>query len=590
VSEPGQRPLSLQEAESIIQGLASVFFEANSKPFKNGGETIQDNHRPLPDIEARYRTLTEQVPAVVFMIFLDRGISEAYVSPYIEAALGFSQDEWLDDPIRWYRQIHPDDKERWNLEAAQMVLSGEPLRSVYRIIARDGHTVWFHCDVKMVRTEEGRPWFVHGIAFDITDLKHAEGELQEAHDELESRVEQRTKELAETNTMLQAEIVERARAEEALRQSEEQFRAAFEGAPNGMITVGRDSTILMANSRMEIIFGYAREELLGQPVEMLVPERFRGQHLRQRGDFFAKPLVRPMGAGRDLYGLRKNGSEFPVEIGLNPIGTVSDMQVLAAITDITERKRIQDDLVRARRELEIRVQERTAELAIANEILKGEMIERKRLEKSILEISEREKERIAQDLHDGLGQHLTGVAFLSKVLERKLIEKSSPDGCDAAKIARLVNEAINQTRELARGLLPVQSGAKGLIAALQHLASDVEELFDISCHFRGEEDVLIRDIDFATHLYRIAQEAVTNAIKHGQSRQIAIGLFHHSDKVLLSIQDDGLGFPDLLENKEGMGIRIMHYRANMIGASLDIQKNPNGGTIVICTLPLSIED
>jgi PAS domain S-box-containing protein len=588
VSQSAETPLSPQEAESIIQGLASVFFEANSKPVKNGSETIREDHRPPPDIEARYHTLVEQVPAVIFMIFLDRGISEAYVSPYIEAALGFSQDEWLDDPIRWYRQIHPDDKERWNLEAAQMVLSGESLRSVYRIIARDGHTVWFHCDVKMVRTEEGRPWFVHGIAFDITDLKHAEAELQEAHDELENRVEQRTRELAEANTMLQAEVAERTRAEEALRQSEEQFRVAVEGAPNGMITVGRDGTILMANSQMEIIFGYTRQELLGEPVEMLVPKRFRGQHFRQLTDFFARPMVRPMGAGRDLYGLRKDGSEFPVEIGLNPIGAADDMQVLASITDITERKRVQEDLLRARRELEIRVQERTAELGIANEILKGEMIERKRLEKSILEISEREKGRIAQDLHDGLGQHLTGVAFLSKVLERKLVEKSSPDGCDAAKIARLVNEAINQTRELARGLLPLQPGARGLISALQHLASDVEELFDISCRFRGE-DVLIRDINLATHLYRIAQEAVTNAIKHGQSRKIVIGLSHRRDKVLLSIQDDGLGFPDMLESKEGMGIRIMHYRANMIGASLDIQRNPSGGTIVICTLPMGIE-
>ena len=462
MSQAAETPLSPKEAESIIQGLASVFLEANSKPFKNGGRVSEEDHRPLPDIEARYHTLIEQVPAVVFMIFLDRGISEAYVSPYIEDALGFSQGEWLDDPIRWYRQIHADDKERWNLEAAQMVLSGEPLRSVYRIIARDGHIVWFHCDVKMVRTEEGRPWFVHGIAFDITDLKHAEAELQEAHDELEFRIQERTIELAKTNSELQSEIA--------------------------------------------------------------------------------------------------------------------------------ERKRIHEDLFRARRELEIRVQERTAELAIANEVLRREMIERKRLEKSILEISEREKGRIAQDLHDGLGQHLTGVAFLTKVLERKLMEKSAPDACDAAKIARLVNEAINQTRELARGLLPVQSGSKGLMSALQHLASEVEELFNISCLFRVEEDVLIRDIDLATHLYRIAQEAVTNAIKHGQSRQIAIGLSRRRDKILLSIQDDGVGFTDRLDNKEGMGIRTMNYRANMIGASLDIQKNPSGGTLVICALPVGSKE
>jgi signal transduction histidine kinase len=262
---------------------------------------------------------------------------------------------------------------------------------------------------------------------------------------------------------------------------------------------------------------------------------------------------------------------------------------LASITDITERKRIQDDLVRARHELEIRVQERTAELAITNKTLRSEMIERKRLEKSILDISEREKGRIAQDLHDGLGQHLTGVAFLSKVLERKLTEKSAPDASDAAKIARLVNQAINQTRELARGLLPVESGPKGLMSALQHLASEVEELFHISCHFRAE-DVLIRDMDVATHLYRIAQEAVTNAIKHGQSRQIVIVLSHYRDKVFLSIQDDGVGFAGRLDNKDGMGIRTMNYRANMIGASLDIKRNPGGGTVVCCTLPMRDED
>ena len=111
----------------------------------------------LPDIEARYRTLVEQIPAVVFMAFLDKGIGEAYVSPQIEAMLGFSQEEWLNDPVRWYSQIHPDDKARWSLEAAQMFLTGEPLRSVYRVIARDGRVIWFHCEAKMVRRDDGQP-------------------------------------------------------------------------------------------------------------------------------------------------------------------------------------------------------------------------------------------------------------------------------------------------------------------------------------------------------------------------------------------------------------------------------------------------
>src|ERR1700676_3628727 len=113
------------------------------------------------------------------MAYLDRGISEAYVSPQIEAALGYSREEWLEDRIRWYEHIHPDDKQRWSLEAAGMFLSGRPLRSSYRVIARDGHVVWFHCDAKMMRRPDGQPWFIHGVAFDISDLKHTEEALQQ---------------------------------------------------------------------------------------------------------------------------------------------------------------------------------------------------------------------------------------------------------------------------------------------------------------------------------------------------------------------------------------------------------------------------
>ena len=114
------------------------------------------------------------------MAFLDKGIGEAYVSPQIEAILGYTQEEWLNDPVRWYQQIHPDDKDRWSVEAAELFLLGSPLKSLYRVIARDGRVVWFHCEAKMVRNHDGRPWFIHGVAFDISELKIAEEALKKS--------------------------------------------------------------------------------------------------------------------------------------------------------------------------------------------------------------------------------------------------------------------------------------------------------------------------------------------------------------------------------------------------------------------------
>ena len=144
---------------------------------RNSPASAEVDDPQLPNLEARYRALVEQIPAVVFMAYLDRGIGEAYVSPQIEAALGFSQEEWLEDPVRWYSHIHPDDKQRWSTEAAEMFLTGKPLRSAYRVVARDGRVIWFHCEAKMIRKPDGEPWFIHGVGFDITDLKRTEEAL-----------------------------------------------------------------------------------------------------------------------------------------------------------------------------------------------------------------------------------------------------------------------------------------------------------------------------------------------------------------------------------------------------------------------------
>jgi PAS domain S-box-containing protein len=211
---------SLAEAESVLSALADVYSSVDPTlapvvdEFLTKPPTFSLDQSS--DVVARYQTLIEQIPAVVFMAFLDKGIGEAYVSPQIEDILGFTQEEWLNDPVRWYRQVHPDDRGRWNIEAAEMFLSGKPLRSVYRVIARDGKVVSFHCEAKMVRHDDGRPWFIHGVAFDITEIKVAEEKLKRAHDELELRVLERTAELARTNDELALEIAERKRAEHEL--------------------------------------------------------------------------------------------------------------------------------------------------------------------------------------------------------------------------------------------------------------------------------------------------------------------------------------------------------------------------------------
>ncbi len=166
-------PAELLKDKNTLSELASVFF-LKTEAGMSDGSTAE-----APGLADVYRILVEQIPAIVFIAFLDKSFGEAYVSPQIEQALGFTQEEWLNDPIRWYEQIHPDDKERWSTEVAQMLLTGEPLHSDYRVIARNGHTVSFQCDVKIVRHADGHPWFIHGTAFDTTKQQRDEEALRE---------------------------------------------------------------------------------------------------------------------------------------------------------------------------------------------------------------------------------------------------------------------------------------------------------------------------------------------------------------------------------------------------------------------------
>jgi PAS domain S-box-containing protein len=164
-------------SDLLLRTLAGMFNEPSNAPGKSD-HNASPSHQTSPNLQDRYRALVEQLPAVVFMAPLDGGIGEAYVSPQIEQALGFTQEEWLGDPVLWYRQIHPDDKARWSAEAAQMLMTGNALKSTYRVLSRDGRVIWLHCEARMMRSPDGRPWFIHGVGFDVTELKQTEEALQ----------------------------------------------------------------------------------------------------------------------------------------------------------------------------------------------------------------------------------------------------------------------------------------------------------------------------------------------------------------------------------------------------------------------------
>jgi signal transduction histidine kinase len=251
-----------------------------------------------------------------------------------------------------------------------------------------------------------------------------------------------------------------------------------------------------------------------------------------------------------------------------------------------ERRRAEEDLRRAHDELEMRVQQRTAELNAVNAKLQTAITQRKRLENELLEITEKERRRLGLDLHDDLGQKLSGLALMTKGLERKLASRHAREASDAAKVHDLVQQTLTHARDLAHDLATLDLTDGDLPAALDGLARHAAELFKISCRFNTEGDIPSLEPSIVSQLCKIAQEAVTNAIKHAKADQVGISLANGLGRVVLTVRNNGLPFPDLQGHSTGIGLRIMNYRASLIGASLEIKSAGAQGTHLTCSVPL----
>ena len=347
---------------------------------------------------------------------------------------------------------------------------------------------------------------------------------------------------------IRADITERKRMEEALRESEQRTRAIVETAAEGIITINERGLVESMNPAACRMFGYQPEEVIGRNVSILMPSSHRENHDGYLANYLATGQAKIIGIGRELEGQRKDGTAFPMELSVGEVRLGDRRLFTGLIRDISERRE---------------------------------------LEQAVATASEQERTRIARELHDGLGQQIGGLLFLMNGLHRDLKSANVAQADTVGQLCIELSTALTQARRLAHDLYAVQATPEGLVEALENLVDRVNAERGIACAFAGEKTVLVQNQAAASHLYRIAQEAMHNALKHSQATRIDIELRRLPPGLELRVRDNGIGFPAQLASR-GLGLRTMEQRARLIAGRLKVQPHPDGGVEVLCSVPRAV--
>ena len=483
--------------------------------------------------------------------------------------------------LKFLDLTHPDDLEK-DREAYRLYL--EEKRPVYaaekRYMRKDGSVCWVSVTARMVRDAEGRPKYTIGIIQDITERKRMEEALLAARQELEQRVIERTAELNRANRAL-------------------------------LMLKECDGVLMRAKNEADLLNGICQVIVETGEVKMASVGFAENDE---------KKSVRPVAfAGADPADMKAAGITWAEEPrGNGPTGTAIRTRKAVVCPDIANEpslapwriKQLQHGYasllalplvwkedclgaltiysgrLNAFSPQEVDLLKKMASNLASGIIAQRNRIAREKLQKELLEISEREKQLISQELHDGLCQNLAGTALMSRMLYTRLEARNDPDTQYAKEIYDLLGNSVNEARNLSHGLHPVGPHGEGLMNALAQLAGTVRNLFHIDCTFECPRRVTLENETVSTHLFRITQEAINNARKHGEADRVVISLRCSPKGVTLTIEDNGVGFPVKMPKKSGMGLRIMKHRTTEIGATLSVRRaGEDGGTVVTCTLP-----
>ncbi len=435
----------------------------------------------------------------------------------------------------------------------ERVLAGERVEYEDRVRFRGLGERWIHATYTPTFDNLGSIDGWVAVVIDVTQRKQLEQDLITTLNELERRLHERT--------------------------------ALFEGAPTGIMLVDAEGRILSANAQMERMFGYQRGELVGRSVETLVPVRLRDAHASFRAGYLIDPQMRAMGRGRDLTAVRKDGKEFPVEIGLSPVRSGTDLLVAAHVTDISARTEAVEALQHARVQLEQQVLERTAELRRANAALSE-------LSRRLLTLQDEERRRIGKELHEGTAQGLTAVGLNLALLQRSAKRLSKPAQHALAQCNALVDQCSRELRTLSYLLHPPLLDDVGLASAVRWYADAFAQHSGRPVRVSISPDLGRLAQPVETGLFRILEGCLTNLDSHSRDSAVCVQLLRASGAITLRVEDMGDGVvpgnvgPRPGDAALGMWIVGMRERARELGGELEVTFR-DGGTVAVATLPLS---